>query len=191
MANVDRVNGFRLVGNLNGPHNSRIVEMAVQAAYGTAIFKGDVVVRGGNANSDGIMDCEAAVATGTFDGVVVGIKVNPSVAATQHPGYIPASTGGTVYVCIDPNAIYEVQESGNIGTAGVGMCADITVAAGSTTTGASGMEIDSTSVLAASGQFSIIGHSRRSDNEPANANSKLLVVPNEVHLRGAGTGIDT
>jgi hypothetical protein len=54
----------------------------------------------------------------------------------------------TCYVCVDPNQVYEVQYAGTSVaaatiTANVGQNGQFTLTAGNTTTGASGMQLDS------------------------------------------------
>ena len=189
MANVDRVNGFHPVGNVvTGSYNGQSRPYSVAAGYATALFVGDAVSMSGTADADGVPGCVQAAAGANMIGVIVGLVVNRANATTEHPGYSAASTADVVLVCDDPNVIYEVQEDGSIGLVGVGLTADHIVAAGNTTTGASGMEIDSSDAGTGAG-WKILGFSRRTDNEPANANAKLLVKINEHELTGAGVGV--
>lgn len=189
MANVDRPSGFLPVGNVTGaPYNASIQEYSVASSYGTALFVGDPVKSSGTADTDGVPGVEQAAAGDTMIGVIVGIRVEAPEGAKEHPGYMPASTGGIVMVQTDPNTIYEVQASGTTAAAAAGNTGDHLMTAGSTTTGASAAELDSSSVGTGAG-WKILGFSQRPDNEPANANSKLRVKINEHEFVGAGTGV--
>jgi len=189
MANVDRVNGFSPVGHLGSSgYNGQSREYAVAASYATALFVGDAVKLTGTGNSDGVPYVEQAAAGDTMVGVIVGIKVDRADLNTEHPGYSTASTVGTVSVCDDPKMVFEVQEDGNAGVVAIGNTFDHVVAAGSTTTGASGMEMDSSDVGTGAG-WKVVGASRRTDNEPANSNAKWLVMINEHSFDSAVAGV--
>jgi len=187
MANVDRVNGFKPVGHIHGSgFNGECRIMSVAAAYGTALFVGDPVIDSGTADADGVNGVEQCAAGGIPLGVIIGVVVPQPGGAQEHPGYIAASTGGYVLVNVDPGTIYEVQEDGvggAIGIAGSGEMCDHVIAAGNTTTGTSGAELNSSDVGTGIG-WKILGFSQRPDNEPANVNAKVLVKANE-HALGS------
>ena len=189
MANVDRVNGFRPVGHLvTGSYNGQSRAYSVAADYATALFVGDPVKLSGTANADGIAEVELAEVNATaIVGIIVGFDVLAPSGVSEHPGYHPASTAGIIQVCDDPLTIFEVQEDGNMGIVGVGETANHVNAGGNTTTGASGAEIDSSDVGTGL-SFHILGFSQRVDNQPANANAKVLVKINESAYMGVGTG---
>ncbi len=189
MSNVDRPGGFVPVGHLQtGNYNGQAREYRVAASYATNLFVGDPVKLTGTADAtDGVATVEQAAAGDRMVGVIVGLEVDRAVAATEHPGYLPASTGGTVWVCDDPYVIYEVQEDGNMGVVGVGNTADHLMTAGSTTTGRSNAEIDSSDVGTGAG-WQVLGFSRRKDNE-VGANAKVLVKINEHSYAGSGTAV--
>lgn len=190
MANVDRPSGFRPVGHLvSGSYNGQSRAYSVAADYATALFVGDPVKLSGTSNADGIAEVELAeVNATTIVGIIVGFDVIEPSGATFHPGYHPASTAGIVQVCDDPLVIYEVQEDGNMGLVGVGETANHVNAGGSTTTGVSGCELDSSDVGTGL-SFHILGFSQRADNEPANANAKVLVKINEGNYMPAGVAV--
>jgi hypothetical protein len=94
-----------------------------------------------------------------------------------------------VAVVDDPTVIYEVQEDstgGSIAITAVGNNADVAVSAGNTTTGMSGMELDSSDVKTATAQLRILRVVNRPDNELGN-NCKWEVVINE-HIYNTTTG---
>lgn len=192
MANVDRAGGFKPVANLSGVATGQITMYHVKSDYATAVFIGDVVSLTGAADTGGIGDVDICAAGEVITGAVVGVKVDRSVAATEHPGYIPASTGGYVFVADSPHQLFEVQEDSAGGAAGVAAVGNVfnhTVAtAGSTTTGMSGHELDSSDVGTGTG-WVIVSASRRIDNEPANTSAKFIVKPNEHSYGSDAAGV--
>lgn len=180
MANEDKPNGLRPVRHLNGmPWNGQVERMYVQAAYATKLYVGDAVVSGGSADADGVPDVVQAAA-GDVDiiGVITGIEFNPDNLMAVNA---PASTAGYVDVCIDPDVIYEIQEDSDTSTlavTNVGENADIIVGAGNDTTGASGMELDSSSSVATTAQLRILKLVQNPKNA-IGANAKWEVMINE------------
>lgn len=195
MANTSRVNGLSVVKNLTGGASTGQVNMyfipsgnAVATFVGDPVkadATGDTVAAGGSAL--GIQSVVQAAAGDAILGVIVGFATNPLNLNT--PQYRTASTGRYVLVSDDPGAVYEVQTSnGTLAVADVGLNASIAVAAGSTTTGASGVTLDvGTAAVGATLALRIVGFSQRVDNDNTAANSKVLVRINNNQL-SAGTG---
>lgn len=195
MANVSRVNGLNPIKNVVGASNVGQVNLffipsgnAVNTFVGDPVkadATGDTVAAGGKAL--GIQSVVQAAAGDAQIGVVVGFLVDPANLNT--PQYRAASTGRYVLVADDPNTIYEVQTSnGTLTAADVGLNANIAVAAGSTTTGTSGVTLDAGTVATtATLPLKIVGFSQRVDNEVGNANAKVLVKINN-HQFNSGTG---
>lgn len=188
MANSDSPRGLIPVGTLSGaPLSFALVEMAVDSSNATAIFRGDLV----KLEDDG--NAAPAAAGDSAYGVCMGVVVDPAVAATIHPGYLPATTAGTILVAVGPDVLFEIQEDsdgGSLALTAVGSNVDIIAGAGSTTTGVSAHEIDSsTSTDAAPGsaQLRIVGLVQREDNE-VGTNAKWLVRLNENQITTA-TGL--
>jgi len=181
MANVDRPRGLRPVGTLSGAAwQGAVREYPVDSSNATAIFKGDAVTLEADGN------VTPASATGVILGVVVGVKVDRDVAATEYPGYLPATTAGSVMVCIAPDAIYEVQSddaaTAEVALTDIGANVDLNVNAGSTVTGQSAHELDADTITSAgSAQLRIIGVVDRPDNEVGEF-GKWLVRVHESHL---------
>lgn len=196
MANTSRVNGLSVVKNLIGGGSTGQVNMyfipsgnAVNTFVGDAVkadATGDTVAAGGSAL--GIQSVVQAAAGDAILGVIVGFAVSPTALNT--PQYRTASTGRYVLVCDDPNTIFEVQTSnGTLAVADVGLNASIAVAAGSTTTGASGVTLDvGTAAVGATLALRIVGFSQRVDNDNTAANAKVLVKINN-HQLGSSTGV--
>lgn len=195
MANVSRVNGLSAIKNLAGGASTGQVNLyfipsgnATNTFIGDAVkadATGDTVAAGGQGL--GVQSVVQAAAGDAILGVIVGFATNPLNLNT--PQYRAASTGRYVLVSDDPNQIYEIQTSnGTLGVADVGLNANIAVAAGSTTTGSSGVTLDvGTAATTATLQLKIVGFVQRPDNEVGSSNAKVLVKINNNQL-GAGTG---
>lgn len=175
MANVDRPRGAIPVGTLSGsPWQGAVKEYAVDSSNATAIFRGDFVALEADGNI-----APATVGTGNaILGVCVGVEVDRAIQATEHPGYLPATTAGTVKVCVAPDALYEVQEDGDMGVAAKGSNVAFVAGSGSTVTGVSAHELNSSSVTAATEQLRVVELVEREDNE-AGTNAKWIVTINE------------
>lgn len=190
MANADRVNGARPVRYLNGaPWNGKVNRYYIPSTDGTATFVGDFVKSAGSADADGVPTIAQAAATDALLGVIVGFEPNPDNLSLM---YRVASTARYALVCDDPDVIFEIQEDsvGNtLAATEVGNNGDITVASGNTSTGASGMELDSSNVVATgtgSAQLRVLRLVNRADNE-IGANAKWEVLINE-HEHKSTTG---
>jgi hypothetical protein len=191
MANVSRINGFNPVKMKNGaPWNGMANLYFIPSSDGTATFVGDAVKLAGSASTDGYPTVAQAAATNPVLGVVIGFKVNPS-DLNLSGSYRAASTDRYVLVVDDPDVVFEVQEDavgGALAVTDIGLNAEIVVGSGSTTTGKSGMQLDtSTKATTATLVLKTLGFVDRVDNEIGSANSKVLVLINN-HQRGSSTG---
>ena len=189
MANTDAPSGFRLVGTISGAAFNASVRMySIPASDGTATFLGDAVKTNGTADADGTPQVIQAAAGNTVRGVIVGFVPDYTNLETKHR---LASTQRFCYVCDDPRALFEVQEdsdAGDMAITAVSGNVDIVVGAGSTTSGRSGMELDSSSVTGSStAQCRLISIVTRADNE-IGTNAKWLVTFNE-HELASTTGV--
>lgn len=186
MANVDAKHGLRLVGSIRGGMPASKLAV-IRAADATATFVGDAVKIEGEADADGVVAVVQAAATNALAGVITGLIPRAAALDAVHR---PASTLQYVTVCFDPDAIYEIQDDGvggALSAADIGLNASLIVAAGNTTTGASGMELDtSTKATTATLELKILGLERKPNNEFA-ANAKVLVKINN-HQMAAHTG---
>lgn len=195
MSNVSRVNGFRPVKYLNGAAwNGQSTLYFVPSGDATALFVGDLVkaeTTGDPAASGGkvmgIRSCVQAAAGDAVLGAIVGFVIDPTNLNT--PQYRAASTGRYLWVTDDPNILYEVQTSNGTAVLGnVGLNAAIAVAAGSTTTGTSGMTLDvGTVATTATLACKILEFSQRVDNDNTAASAKLIVKLNN-NQNNSGTG---
>lgn len=158
MANKDAPFGLRPIRTSTGGAwaDSMAVPCYVDATDSNNLFIGDPVYRGGTVNSAALLGWPAgslfevirATAAGGnyFSGVIVGFLADQD-DLTKH--YRVASTERIVLVCDDPDVIFECQEDsdgGALTAADAGLNADIVIGTGSTTTGLSAVEIDSSTV---------------------------------------------
>lgn len=196
MANTDRPNGAIPVRHLDGsPYNGQVNEYVHLASDGTGIFIGDFVKLTGTFGADADGEQLPVVAQAAAGNAVVGVCVGVKPVTSASTTYCEASTLRTIYVADNPSLIFEIQEDSDGGAlvAGdAGENADIIVAAGSTTTGRSGMEIDSSTSAAAAATLRLHRLVKRPDNELGNQ-ARWEVIIGEHQLMQAtaqiGTGI--
>jgi hypothetical protein len=145
MANVDTPFGLRPVRHISGaPYNGMVEEFSALASDGTAMYIGDPVKLSGTSqtiNGRVYRDVDQAATGDVIVGVIVAVKpvTHDSVI------YRAASTQRIVLVASSPDLVFEIQEvsGGTALTANdAGLNADFVVAAGSTTTGLSGVELN-------------------------------------------------
>lgn len=192
MANVDSPFGLRPVRFRGGaPYNGAFRAYYIPSSYGTALYIGDPVVKTGTSNTAvvtfpggeyGIGTCpEINKATAgdanRMTGVIVGFAPLPSDLSKQ---YNPASTERIAYVCDNPDVVFEIQADGAIPAASIGLNAVfIYTHSGSTATGLSGVELDTTSdapAADASNQMLILGAVNRPDNDTTLTHAKVEVM---------------
>jgi len=207
MANSNTPFGFRPVGHLLGLDWSEKINWYVTASSDTqAIYKGDVVKlvtgSGGGASADGVYPLVAQCAAGDLIvGVAVAFQSNAPLTPTtslvgsgdnpHNMSYRPASTVTYVGVVDDPFVIFEVQS--DIGGAAlaaidIGSNMDILATAGSTTTGVSAMELDSSDHKSATAQIRTLRLAPAEKYQP-NGNvlgnyAKYQVIINEHFYKG-------
>lgn len=189
MANVNAPSGLRAVRHYNGGVTRQNV---YQIATGLAsnVFTGDLVKSTGTTKQ--ITVCAAGDRSiGVFDGCHYSETDGNVVFRRYWPTGTTLLTGSTAYAQVydDPRILFETQGSASIVAADIGAFADITAAtAGSTATGQSGQQLDTTTITATTatgGQLKIIELVERADNA-FGANAKVHVLINE-HELTAGT----
>lgn len=193
MANANAPSGLRPLRYLSGaPYNGAANKYHVPASDGTAIYIGGLVKFAGSADADGVASVTGNVSTGNaVVGVVVGVAPDTADSLT----YRAASTLRYVYVADDPNLVFVAQEDavgGALAVGDIGNVADlISFTSGSTTTGLSSMQVD-TSTKTAAGDGTedvlIVGFLQRPDNEVGVANAKVLVRLNNHAFVDGNTG---
>jgi len=193
MANSNAPVGFKPVRYKSGaPYNGAANMYYVPATDSTALYIGDPVIIAGSADADGIATATIATAgsAGRVTGVVVGIVPSPTITTK----YRPASTACYILVADDPDLLFECQEDavgGALAAADVGLNADMVSGSGSTVTGLSAWQLDtSTKATTATLQLRIVGFAQRPNNA-IGANAKVLVrfnLPTETGAAGS-TGV--
>lgn len=191
MANADNPNGFRPVRYISGaPYNGACNKYV----SGENLFMGDLVELTG-ADGDGYAVVARSEAGDAHVGAVVGWDPVPAANGAAALENLYCASGTIVYVADDPGLLFEAQQADtDILDAAIGLNAEIVVAAGSTTTGKSNMEIDSTSAATTNTlSLQLMGFVDKPDNDRTLANSRLLVRINthaySVGYTTGGTGV--
>ena len=149
MANVNAPYGLRPECYASGaPYNGSANIYVGDSGYGVALFIGDAVTRTGEADARGIPLVQKSAAGDTpcpgqpITGVIVGV-IPVTQASTI---YREASTTRYLLVADDPALLYSIQIDGTITAASVGLNAVLIYTnLGSTVTGLSGAQLDTTS----------------------------------------------
>lgn len=202
MANSNTPFGLKPVRFKNGqPWNHAVTPYYLPSTYGTAVFIGDAVIRNGESNSTVVrvpgfgefavgtlpVVIRATVGDGNrITGAVESFSANPDGLTRVHN---PASTERVVMVCDDPNVVFEIQADGAVPAASMGLNAVLIDGTGSSTTGLSGQQLDTTSDVPAadaSNQLYILRAVNRADNDTTLAYAKVEVLINQ-HTENQGT----
>lgn len=192
MANVDTPFGLKPVRLLSGsPYTGATMLFSTATGDATAIFVGDPVKMSGTASTiDGVTyaDVDQAASGDVIVGVVTSVLPETRDSLT----YRAASTARVVAVATDPDLIYEIQEvSGGtaLTAAAIGLNADFVVAAGSTTTGLSGVELNNaTEATTNTLDLQIVGISSRTGND-VGQHAKWLVRINRHQFANQVAGV--
>jgi len=204
MANQDTPFGLRPIRHRNGAaYNGAVNPYYINSTYATALFIGDPVVKvagGSNAanvsaagmgdfNIGTLPEIEKAAAGDTvrITGVIVGFSTLPTDLSKQ---YNPASTERVALVCDDPDIIFQIQADGAVPAASMGLNAVLIFThSGSTVSGLSGVELDTTSDAPdadASNQLVILRGANNPDNDVTLTHCKVEVMINQ-HTQNQGT----
>jgi len=204
MASVSRINGFRPVKTISGaPYSGKANLYFMDSGDSTVVMVGDAVKIAGDARAaSGAPTVTRCGATDIPVGVVVGIVFSgvgnevtnvPPVSDLNTPVYRRASTNRYVLVADDPQLVYEVQYAGTSVaaatiTANVGQNGQFTTTAGNATSGASGMQLDSTGLATTSTlPLKIVGFPSRPDNVPGDTYFSYYVTLNSSLYGSLGT----
>lgn len=197
MANTSRVRGARPVKHLTGaPYNGQANKYSALSSDSSVIMVGDFVqLDSTDSANTGVYPAVKRLAAGdstaaNIIGAVVGMSIDPTNLNT--PQYRAASTARVLFVSDAPDIVYEIQEDavgGALATTSIGLNAAIDLTAGSTTTGSSGMQLDtSTAATTSALPLKIVGFTDSEDNEAGSANAKVLVTVNNSLYRGGQVG---
>lgn len=185
MANVDNAFGLRAQGNLSATGGQKQYGYVIADNQAGAIFQGDLVTV-----YDGYLvqfnPATHTAAVGVFNGCSY---IDPTTGKPIWKNYYPGSvniTQGTITADVidDPSQLFTIQVDESVTQADIGMNADVVVGSGSTTTGVSAMELDSSTIdKTAALNLKIVGLY----NVPGNdfgTNAVVVVKINE-HLYGS------
>jgi len=195
MANADTPRGLWPVGSLDGgPWNGATLRCVIPAGNGVATFIGDLVVLDGTGitDSDGYTYptvVQGAASSTAFFGVVTSfdpdrtdLSVQYRKASTERYCQVAPASGGQLFA---------VQCDGAFAITDVGQTADVVVGSGSTTTGLSAMELDS-SDIGTGANLHIVGVVNDPSNDVVNnsgTNANVIVRINEHTFGGDGTAV--
>lgn len=194
MSNQDAAFGLRPV-NRDGSagYSAALREYIIAADEGTDLFVGDPVQLSGTSILDlidGIYKPGVVRATAGSGNFITGVIVGFKPITDESPTYkTDAVTQRTVLVADDPMQLFEIQADGNIAVTDIGETADIIFTnAGSTVTGFSGAELD-TSDIGTGSQLVIEGVRAQDRNDLGSANPVLLVRISEHQKLRTSTGV--
>ena len=192
MANVDAPFGLRPVGELGSEiQNGGTTQYRIASGYGTAIYKGDLVILVTATGTLNVAGGTSSDIVGVFNGCFYNDPTTQKPTwSNYYPGSISPSVGNIdAFVYDDPNKLFEIQAEGSLTyAAAVGKNIDTLYTAGATINGQSKVEAKDETPTAASKQLRIIGPSRDpSNSDLASANSNWIVRINEsVYQRATG-----
>ena len=185
MANVDKAFGMRPLGNLSASGSQKQFGYEIADNQAGAIYQGDLVTV-----YDGYLvqfdPSTHTAAVGVFNGCNY---IDPTTGKPTWKNYYPGSvniTQGKIIADVldDPNQLFIIQNDGTSAAANYGKNADVVMGTGSTTTGVSGMELDTSTIAkTAALNVKIVGL-WDVPNNAVGANAVVVVKINE-HLYGS------
>lgn len=186
MANVDKAYGLRALGNLSATGSQKQFGYEIADNQSGAIFQGDLVTL-----KDGYIlqfnPASHTAAVGVFNGCNY---IDPTTGKPTFSNYYPGSvniTQGKIVADVldDPNQLFVIQADEDVVQADFGKNADVVVGTGSTTTGVSAMELDSSTIATTAAlNLKLVAKWDVPSNELGSANTQVVVKINE-HLYGS------
>lgn len=185
MANVDKAFGLRPLGNLSATGAQKQYGYEIADNQSGAIYQGDLVTV-----YDGylvkFLPASHTAAVGVFNGCNY---IDPTTGKPTWKNFYPGSvniTAGKIMADVidDPSQLFTIQADEDIVQADIGKNADVVGTGGSTTTGVSTMELDSSTIAnTAALNLKIVGLY----NAPGNALGEFAVVVVKIneHLYGS------
>ena len=192
MANADAAFGFKPINMDGSPYNGATQRMVFATSATAASFIGDPVKIAGS-SINGYPTVAQAAAGDPVYGVVTSFEADP--AALQNQYRLVATQRFCQVVVADGSKYFEIQSDDDttaLAEAGVGLNANFIVAAGSTVTGLSGIELDSDGAAATSTlDLQIIALVDRADNllsGTGSTNKNAIVRFNDTQNKNFRTG---
>lgn len=183
MANVDSPFGFVPSRHMSGSP-IRTNKYTITSGLAENIFNGDLVIL----TADGVITPHTAGEENNI-GVFAGVSYTASDGSYKFSEYWPSGTTGTniiAYVYDDPYIVYKVQSDGSPAQTDIGSNAEVVADAGSTTTGQSGFQLNS-SMASGTRTCKLIGLYESPENA-FGANAVMEVLINE-HILKSTAGI--
>lgn len=189
MANVDKAFGLRPLGNLSATGAQKQFAYEINDNQSGAIYQGDLVTLSGGyvVKYDSTLH---TAALGVFNGCNY---IDPTSGKPTWKNYYPGSvniTAGVISaeVVDDPSQLFLIQADEDVVQADIGLNANIAYTAGSSTTGLSATELDSSTIAnTATLALKIVGFYNAPNNIRA-TNHVDVVVKINTHLYGS-TGV--
>jgi len=195
MANIDAAFGLRPIAKVGSAPGGTTgtTKYSIGDNQSTAIFTGDPV----KYKNDGTVEVAAAgeASCGVFMGC---FYTDPTTSKPTFKNYFPASLSpgdAIAYVADDPDQMFVVQQdsvASSLSGANINENANLIFGSGSTTTGLSGVEIDSSSATTtATLQVRIVAGYETPSNTISTAaagNNSVFVVKINNHQLGSSTG---
>jgi hypothetical protein len=186
MANVDKAFGLRPLGNLSATGAQKQFAYEIADTQSGAIYQGDLVTlsAGYIVKYDSTLH---TVALGVFNGCNY---IDPTSGKPTWKNYYPGSVNITTGVISaevvdDPSQLFLIQADEDVVQADIGLNANIAYTAGSTTTGVSGTELDSSTIANTAGLvLKVVGFYNSPSNERA-TNHVDVVVKINAHMYGS------
>lgn len=204
MANANVAKGLIPYRKFDGSYYTGAANMYfVPSTYATALYIGDPVdIISASNDANGIPAVQLAASGSPLIGAVVGIVDGgePIITVTRDLAiYHPASTAQYILVSDDPNLIYMVQDDASAQARApklyAGRNANLVSGTGSTTTGFSGWQLQSSSVATTSTlDVNVLRPLAQADNvvgatANTNTNSKWLVKLNNYRWANQVAGV--
>jgi hypothetical protein len=185
MPNIDKAFGFRPIGNLSATGAQKQYGYEIEDNQAGAIFQGDLVtIVGGYVVK--FLPATHAAALGVLNGCSY---IDPTTGKPTFKNFYPGSvniTSGKIIADVidDPSQLFLIQADEDIVQADIGKNADVVGTGGSTTTGVSTMELDSSTIAdTAALNLKIVGLYNVPGNELGNF--AVVVVKINEHLYGS------
>lgn len=186
MANADAAYGFKPVHADGSPTSGATMRCVFAAGDTVAAFIGDPVKLASTSIDGAPVVAQCAAGDPVF-GVVVGFEANPTNLGLQ---YRAASTQRFCQVAMAEGGYFMIQDDGTLAITSAGLNANFIVAAGSTVTGMSGVEINSaTEATTNSLDLQLFAPVNRPDNDPTIANADWIVRFNDPQQKHVRTGV--
>ena len=188
MANIDKAFGLRPIGNLSATGAQKQYGYQIADNQAGTIFQGDLVVLTGGFISR-FLPASHTAAVGVFNGCNYN---DPTTGKPTFSNFYPGSvniTSGQISADVldDPNQLFIVQCDASIAATDIGKNADVIGTGGSTTSGISTMELNSSTLaVTAALNLKVVGLYNDVNNE-FGTNAVVVVKINE-HVYGS-TGV--